>query len=549
MQVTRHTTRGALALLAVGALALSGCSGERDRTTTELKPAELLTTTPAATSELDHVTWNSPYGEPSSLDPIKAFNYPENTVVSNLCESLVQLQPDFSIKPNLAASYEQPTPTTIVFDLRDDVTFWDGAPMSAEDVAFSLRRHLDPDEGSYWASSQTENIASVEATGEHQVTITLKTPDATLLSELTGPLGVVVEEKQRKAAGADYGNPQAGVMCTGPFEVGSWKQGSSIVLKRNESYWNADHRTKSAEVEISFILDPTAIANALESGEIDGSYDVPVSAVAQLGDNGAGKLYLGRSMQQMAIISTGTGPFGDTAVRRALALATDREAIAQGVYHGTAEPAESLIPDGAWTYGDSVFSAARKDLPSLAHDVEAAKAELEKAEVDTSAPIKIAYPSERTFYADIINELARAGKEIGLQVEPVGVPSAQFGAFFSDPKAREGYDAFVTTNYMTSPDPLGQLNTLAHTGGGQNYAGFSDPAIDALLHQANATADPDQRAEATVKAEQAIMERLPSLPIVDLAVRLYLNDKVTGVPASFVYMSYPWAADLGGSGK
>ena len=52
-----------------------------------------------------------------------------------------------------------------------------------------------------------------------------------------------------------------------------------------------------------------------------------------------------------------------------------------------------------------------------------------------------------------------------------------------------------------------------------------------------------------MKAEQAIMERLPALPIVDLAVRLYLNDKVTGVPASFVYMSYPWAADLGGSGK
>jgi peptide/nickel transport system substrate-binding protein len=125
------------------------------------------------------------------------------------------------------------------------------------------------------------------------------------------------------------------------------------------------------------------------------------------------------------------------------------------------------------------------------------------------------------------------------------VPSAQFGAFFSDPEARKGYDGFVTTNYLSSPSPLAHLDNVAYTGSQQNYSGFSDPAIDAAIDAAYAESDPEKRAQLTVEAVALVMQQQPWVPINDLAVRLYLDGSVTGVPASFIYLYYPWAADLG----
>ncbi|HEU5038377.1 MAG TPA: ABC transporter substrate-binding protein [Nocardioides sp.] len=536
----------ALALSAT-TLLLAGCS---DGASSDADPSidvdALATTTTSASGELDHVVWNSPYGEPASLDPIKAFNYPENTVVANLCEGLMVMEPDFTIAPNLAESVENVDGRTYVYTLRDDVTFWDGRPMTAEDVAFSLRRHLDPKEGSYWASDAVSgNIASIEVTGEHEVTVELSSPDQTFNAYMATPIGVVVEEAQRKAAGQAYGNPEKGVMCTGPFSVEDWDSGQSVTLARNDAYWNADHRPKVEELEIRFIVDPAAITNALTSGAVDGSYDVPLSAVPQLQSAANGTLTLGRSLQLSAIIATGDGPLGDPAVRKALWTAADKEALAQTVYEGTATASRSLVPGGGWSYGDEVFTAAREELASVEPDVAKAKEILAGADVDTSQTITIVYPSERTFYADIISELARAGREIGLKVEPEGVPSAQFGAFFSDPKAREGHGAFVTTNYMDVPDPLVFLRTVVKTGGSQNYSGYSNPAVEKLIHEAEVTTDETARAEKVAEIEKVAMDDMPWIPIVDPAVRLFMNERITGVPASFVYLYYPWGADLG----
>lgn len=545
--------RASIALLAVGGLALAGCAtGSRGGDAgSPSGGGELLQTTPEATAEAETVTWNSTYGELASLDPVKAFNYPENTIVSNLCEPLFEMQPDFSVQPNLATEANTDDGKTWVFDIRDDVTFWDGTPMTVDDVVYSINRHLDPAEGSYWGGGVVANITSVAATGEHEVTITLETADYTLPSSLSTIIGVVVQQAQREAAGENYGNPETGVMCTGPlkFTPGDWQQGQSITLERNDDYWDEEGRAMAREVQIGFVVDPTAIANGLGTGEIQGSYDVPLPALSQLETSESGELYAGQGMQNMAIISTGEGVFGDPAVRRALTRATDRQAIADTVYEGTGTPARSIVPQSPW---DAVEESAPgvaelrdEQLPDLSFDIEAAKAELEEAEVDLSQPIKIAYPSERSFYADILNEMANGAKELGITLEPTGVPSAQFGAFFSDPQARAGFDGFVTTNYLSAPDPLLHLISVAKTGSDQNYSGFSDPAVDAALDAAIGESDDAERAKLTVEAEALIMQQQPWVPINDLAVRMYMDESITGAPASFVYLYYPWAADLG----
>jgi peptide/nickel transport system substrate-binding protein len=541
--------KAALGMFVAAGLALAGCTGQATNTAPTLSTSDLLVTTPAAAGDLELATWNLPFGEPSSIDPIKAFNYPENTVVANLCEGLMQLQPDYSIKPNLAERVDTPDATTYVYTLRQDVTFWDGQPMTAADVVYSLKRHLDPEEGSYWAGDVVGNIASVEQTGDAEVTVKLTAPDATFNSYMVTPIGTVVEQAFREKAGASFGTPAGGVMCTGPYSVGQWNEGQSISLTRNDSYWNADKAAKTAQVDINFIVDSAAIANALNTGAIDGSYDVPLGALSTLQGSTQGTLDLGRSLQLVAIISTGHGAFADPAVRKALMLATDRDAIAETVFEGTAQASRSLIPAGGWAYGSEVFQSGREALAPTPVDIEGAKEALKDASVDVSQPIKIVYPSERTYYADIISEISNGARAIGLTVEPSAVPSAQFGAFFSDPAAREGSDAFVTNNYMDVPDPLAYLRTIMGTGGSQNYNDYSNPQVDELLSEAAATADDDKRAALVNEIQDIALADLPWIPIVDPSVRLFLNNRVTGVPASFVYLYYPWAADLGASGK
>ncbi len=529
-------------------LGLAACGGGADPAgpkTAGQKLDDLLVITPAAQRDLDKATWNLPFGEPASLDPIKAFNYPENTVVANLCEGLMRLDPDYSMKPNLAEKVETSDQKTWVYTLRDGVRFWDGEPMTADDVVFSLRRHLDPKEGSYWASDQiTGNIASIEKTGDRQVTITLKKPDATLNSYMATPIGVVVERRQRAEAGAKYGTPEGSVMCTGPFTLSSWEKGSKITMLRNDAYWDASRRAKTKQIDLQFIVDPGAIASALQTNAIDGSYDVPLGAVDQLSNAGDGTLYFGKSLQLVGVISTGDGALGNPAVRRALALATDREAIAQTVFAGTAQVPRSLVPRGGWTYGDEVFGKAYDALPDTKKSLDEAKKLLSGVDVG-SAPITIAYPSERQFYADILSEMSNAARELGLTIQPKGVPSAQYGAFFSDPKARAGYDGFMTTNYMDIPDPLAFLRTIAAKGGSQNFNGYDDPQAQSLIAEAAGTLDEAKRATLVTELQAKVMEQMPWIPIAAPSVRLFLNKRVTGVPASFVYLYYPWAADLG----
>ena len=130
-----------VAVVAGGAalLLLAGCTA-RD---TEAAPSPsvdsdaLVASLPAATTAVDDVTWALVEGEPRSLDPSADYSF----IIPNLCDNLLQLQPDFTVEPGLATGAEWADPVTFVIDLRDDVTFWDGTPMTADDVVYSLDRN------------------------------------------------------------------------------------------------------------------------------------------------------------------------------------------------------------------------------------------------------------------------------------------------------------------------------------------------------------------------------------------------------------------------
>ncbi len=180
----RHAV--AVALAAAAALAAVGCgkAGPQAGSSTSAggpSGTALVATTPAATSDVDRVTW-ALYRETSTLDPIYAFDTPDNTVLATLCDSLMRQRPDGTIVPGLAASYTYRDPTTIVLGIRAGVHFWDGSALTAADVVYSLDRQRDPKLGSLYGPAFAR-VRSVEATGPLQVTIKLSKPDYWLRGE------------------------------------------------------------------------------------------------------------------------------------------------------------------------------------------------------------------------------------------------------------------------------------------------------------------------------------------------------------------------------
>src|SRR3954469_4261820 len=94
----------------------------------------LVATSPAGTTAVPSVTW-AVYRDVNSLDPIYAFDYPENTADSLMCESLLLQAPGGALKPGLA-TVSTPSPTTMVFRLRPGAKFWDGHPVTPADVVY-----------------------------------------------------------------------------------------------------------------------------------------------------------------------------------------------------------------------------------------------------------------------------------------------------------------------------------------------------------------------------------------------------------------------------
>ena len=529
-------------LAACGSNSSSSSGSNATSTATQVGTA---TTTPAPTGELDQLKWGLFY-EPGPLDWIYCYNYEENTVVTNITESLMRLTPQLLIEPGLAESHSAPDNLTNVYTIRQGVKFHDGTPMTTADVVFSMKRHLNP--ASYWAFAYF-NVKSIEQTGAWEVTVHMKRPDVIFPGLMATPAGGVGPQAYVTAKGKNYGTAKAGPVGTGPFKFTSWNPGSNITLSRNDSYWDTAHAPKTKSVVFSFIPEESTMTTGLLSGEIDGAYHTPYSGLSQLRSSSVGTLYLGKSMLFTVIyVNTTTGPLANSNVLKALLKATDRQALASTVYSGAATPLPStMTPLDQWGYAQSQAAAAYQKLPPPVLDLEGAKKLMQG--VDTSGTIVIATRASFQRYINIATIVQDAGKKLGLniQIKPIN-PNDYGNLFFSD-SARKGIDLFISENYADIPEPLETLyitvtpqpaNALTY-----NYNHYNNPPVTSDLRKAVAEPDPSKRASLIIDAQSVLANQPATLPLASPAVPLFLNKRATGAPASFCYLYYPWARDVG----
>jgi peptide/nickel transport system substrate-binding protein len=542
MSAAAAATAAALALAACGRSA--GGGGNHQSGSVSPTKGLVLTTKPG-TKPVSSVTW-AVYRDVNSLDPIYAFDYPENTAISLMCESLLRQSPSGAIGPGLA-TLSTPSPTKLVFTINKAAKFWDGHPVTPADVVYSLDRNTNTTLAGFYGLVFSR-VKSIAATGADQVTITLKQPDYWLQGELASIPGIVIEKAFAQQQGKKYGTPSGSIMCTGAYKLKSFTPGVGVTAVVNTHYWQPAVKPLVRQIIIKGVASETTLTSGLTTGAIQGYYTSGgLSTLPQLESSSAVRVYRGPGwFTDALIVDSFKGVLGDVRVRQALSMALNRQAMINNVFKGAALMPRWLSNPGVFGYGKSTFDKAYNASPVLSYNLAKAK-KLVKEAGAVGKTFTIGTSSQLADFAQETGDYQAAANAIGLKTRLKNVSAQNYINFFIDPKARAGVDGFLTTNYGDYADPAALLATLVIPGGSQNYDKYHDQKVISWLEQARSTADPNARAALVAKAEERVAAQLPWIPGVQPVQILIMSKGLTGATASFAYMFAPWANQLGGS--
>ncbi|SEH00556.1 peptide/nickel transport system substrate-binding protein [Nonomuraea solani] len=528
----------------IGLAGLVAACGGPAATTKAPDPAKLtlVERTAKAAGPLDGAVWMLDK-EPGTLDLDADGATANRTVMANVCERLMQTQPDMTVKPWLAEKAEQPDPKTMVLTLRQDATFHDGSPVTADDVVWSLKRHAGEgmDE-----SDEFEDVESVAKTGEHEVTIAFKKPNALFVQAIAGGAGIVLNQEVVEKLGKEFGTPGHEDACSGPYRLKEWASGSKLTIERYDAYWNKDVKPLTKSVTFQWASD-TALVNSLVTGAAQGAYLTDTGPAVALQANQAVSVAYGATTRVFVLLPTDRGVLKDPKIRRALSLAVDRAGIAKSGFAGLARPWKVPVGVGAWSYEKEAFQAAYDQLQGAPESprLEEAKKLVQEAGSPKES-IVVATDGEQ-YRSVIANAVVDAAKKIGLTAEIKTVPASEFGSFYTDKSLRAQVDLVPDDWYITKSDPIGFYDN-GLTGSANNWVGFSSPGYDKLVAKALETTDDAARAKDVIELQRRFTADMVWISLVEVPNAVVLGGKVTGPPASQVHMSYPWAADLGAKG-
>jgi peptide/nickel transport system substrate-binding protein len=542
---TGHRSRRGVAAIGVVAALLmtaAACSSNGSSDTKSDSGWTLTPTTPAGSGAVDSIVWNLGAGEPASLDPRVTWDTASgNIVLANVCDNLMRQAPGGGYEPGIAESVASPNATTYVYNIRQGVTFTDGSPLTADDVVYSLDRQAK----SYW-SVFYQNVKEIKQTGPLQVTVTLTKPDVVFPQVMSTPAGAIVEQKYTEAQGKAVGAPTGGLMCTGPYSLEKWMPGDSITLKANPDYWDSALKPKVGSIKFTFVRNASTVTNGLTTGAIDGTWNPPLSGLAQLKSSSDGTLYANTGALGTALMmSSFDGALKDVRIRQALQMSIDYQGIIAAIMKGAAIPAPALPTSVTWGYAKATFQQANDALPPAVQNLDGARKLVTEAGAPTE-PIVIAYDSSDDTMASVLASVQDSAKQVGLDVQLKPMPTSTYLTLYYDKKVREGVDMFAVTSTFEVPDPL-ELYFQMLSPGPYNYTGYNNPEFNDPIREALGVSDPQKRAELVTQGQASATEQVQLwLTVYNPYQLLYLGDKITGAPVwTFGSLYYPWAATLG----
>ncbi|AXO32923.1 ABC transporter substrate-binding protein [Micromonospora sp. B006] len=461
-------------------------------------------------------------GEPDTLNPV--LNYGVDGA-SLIFDGLVARDARNELVPALAR--ELPTVSadgrTVTAKLREEVLFHDGSPLTAQDVAFTYQAVLDPRVDST-LRSDLDMLASVTAPDPATVVFTLKYAYAPFLQRLA--LGIV---PAKAFAGQDVN--KAGFnrkpVGTGPYRFTSWTPGDRLVLAANETYWGG--KPANSGVVVAFVADDNVRAQRMRAGEFDAAELAPKLASGFEGRNGYLVHKVPTADYRGVMLPMGNPVTGDLAIRRALNVAVDRQAMVTGVLGGAGEPAFGPVPPTSEYAEPSITGKPAADIAGATAALDAAGwkpgPDGIRVKDGRTAAFTIMYPATDSLRKELALAVTADAKKVGIKVTPEGLT-------WDAITPRMGNDALIM-GYGTPYDPdfvSYKLFSSAFAGQGFfNPGSYRSAVTDAALRDGRDNADPAARKAAYATFQKQLATDVPWVFLTYLQHTYVLKDAVTGV--------------------
>lgn len=474
-----------------------------------------------------------------TLDPHKSSAQWENIIIGDMLIGLTTDDADGEPVPGMAKSWEvDETGTVWTFQLGDHV--WsDGVPVTANDFVYAFRRLQQPEIASQYASmlwlvknGQKVNEGElppeqlgVRAIDEKTLEITLEHPAPYLPGLLTHYTTFPVPAHVVEQYGEAWIQPE-NIQVNGPYKLVYWRSGDQLVADKNPTGFGAAEAC-FGRVAYFEIENEAAYENKIAAGELDinNVFSGPRKAEIEAKFPGWVRTYPGLLTTYWSFNQT-KAPFNDVRVRKALALALDREFMVRNVLTPGFEPAYAFVPPGIANYDVESPQVSFKDMPRAERMAEA-KRLLEEAGFGPSKPLRFQFIHRSTGDNPKVAPVAQQNwAEIAPWVQPeiVRQETSSLYARLRQTDFEVGDGAWLA-DYN---DPNNYLFLLDSNTGQQNYGKYSNPEYDALLAQSNFELDLNKRAELMAQAEKIMLEDFPITPMWVQVTQNLVDPTLTG---------------------
>jgi peptide/nickel transport system substrate-binding protein len=444
--------------------------------------------------------------EPPNLDPTGgAAAAIDEVVYANVFEGLTRYNPDGTISPALAESWEISEDGSVyTFRLRQGVKFHDGTDFTADDVKFTLDR-ARAEESTNAQKALFAGIADVTVVDPATVQVTLSAPSGGFLTNLAwGDAVIVAPESAGTLATAPVG--------TGPFRFARWVQGDRVELERNPDYWGEAPALERATFR--FIADPTAAFAALMAGDVDAFPVFPAPEnLAQFDADARFEVIVGSTEGETILaMNHGVPALADIRVRQAISHAINRQEIIDGAMFGFGTPIGTHFAPHNPDYVDLTGMSA--------YDPEKARALLAEAghSQGLTLSLKLPPPSYARRGGEIIAAQLRA---VGIETEIENLEWAQWLE-----QVFRGKDFDLTIVSHTEPM---DINIYARP---DYYFQYDNPAFQEVMAEIDVTTDESARSALLKEAQEIIARDYVNAYLFQLAKTGVANAKIEGLWAN-----------------
>nr|WP_219914454.1 ABC transporter substrate-binding protein [Thalassobacillus sp. CUG 92003] len=447
--------------------------------------------------------------EPAGLDPHTVPAHSSVRIYEKVYESLLTLDENMELQPELAKEWDQPDDKTYTFTLREGVTFHNGNEMTAEDVKYSFERIMAEETASI-AKSYFDKVESIEVVSPTKVKFTLSETYAPFLSYVASTNAAIVDQEVVE----ENGDLMQTAVGTGPFKFEEWEADNHVKLTKFEDYYQ-DDIPKLDGITYLTMKDESARLAAIRTGEVHmttlASQSIPL---AEKNEDLTVKDYQSTEYSYVGF-NVNKEPFNDKKVRQAISLAVDRQEVSDIVWKGDAVPS-GPIPEsmGKWS-----IDVTEEEM--YQQDMDRAKELLAEAGYEDGFDTEITTASTYPDMVDTAQLLQEQLEAIGINAE---IRQLEWGEYI-DTWTNGSHEMLVGRN-SSGNDPDRSIGFFFSTDGSANVWGFSDERVDQLAEKGRTTIDTEKRREIYNEAQERLVDLSPNLFLVSPKKYFVLQNNV-----------------------